>query len=125
MHQVTSNTAADEYPCIDPNDNFVVWQSTLPAKDSEIYLWNVNTHATSALTSNSTDDQYPKVYGDYVVWQGTVLNPIPADYAYIQFDYVTWLEQYSHWQTFVIPEPASAVLLALGAGVLLRRRREC
>lgn len=70
VHQVTSNTATDEYPCIDPNDNFVVWQSTLPAKDSEIYLWNVNTHATSALTSNSTDDQYPKVYGDYVVWQG-------------------------------------------------------
>jgi hypothetical protein len=60
--------------------------------------------------------------GDYVVWQGTVLNPIPDIYGSIQFVYVTWLEQYSHWQTFVMPEPATAALLALGACALVRRR---
>jgi hypothetical protein len=59
--------------------------------------------------------------GDYVVWQGTVLNPIPEVYGSIQFVYQTWLEP-PQWHTFVIPEPASAALLALGAGTLLRRR---
>jgi hypothetical protein len=60
--------------------------------------------------------------GDYVVWQGTVLNPIPEIHGSIEFVYVTWLDQYVHWYTFVIPEPATAVLLALGAAISLRRR---
>ena len=60
--------------------------------------------------------------GDYVVWQGTVLNPIPEVYGSTEFGYATVLEAYPHWQTFVIPEPATAALLVLGAGTLLRRR---
>jgi len=67
-------------------------------------------------------DQTFDTNDDYVVWQGTVLNPIPDIYGYIEFDYVTELERYSHWSTFVIPEPATAALLALGAWPLLRRR---
>jgi hypothetical protein len=59
--------------------------------------------------------------GDYVVWQGSVLDPIPEVYGSIEFAYGTLLEPEPHWYTFVIPEPASALLLALGAGLLLRR----
>jgi hypothetical protein len=67
-------------------------------------------------------DQTFDTNGDYVVWQGTVLNPTPEVYGSIEFGYATVLEAYPHWHTFVIPEPATAVLLALGAWALLRRR---
>jgi len=59
--------------------------------------------------------------GDYVLFQGTVLNPIPDIYGSIEFAYGTLLEP-PHYYTFVIPEPASGVLLALCAWSLLRRR---
>jgi hypothetical protein len=59
--------------------------------------------------------------GDYVLFQGTVLDPIPGSYGTIEFVYDTLLEP-AHYCTFVIPEPASGVLLALGAWSLLRRR---
>jgi hypothetical protein len=60
--------------------------------------------------------------GDYVVWQGTVLNPNPQAYGSVEFAYGTELEPPAHWYTFEIPEPATAVPLALGAALLLRRR---
>jgi hypothetical protein len=59
--------------------------------------------------------------GDYVVWQGTVLNPIAEAYGSIEFAYGTELDPLRSY-TFVIPEPGSALLLALGAALLLRRR---
>ncbi len=67
-------------------------------------------------------DQTFDTNGDYVVWQGTVLNPIPEIYGSIEFSYRTWLELYDHYVTFVIPEPTTAALLALGTLPLLRRR---
>jgi hypothetical protein len=60
--------------------------------------------------------------GDYVVFQGTVLNPVPETYGSIQFVYDTVLED-PYCCTFVIPEPATGVLLALSACCLARRRR--
>jgi hypothetical protein len=67
-------------------------------------------------------DQTFDTSGDYVVWQGTVLNPIPDIHGSVEFGYTTWLEPYPHWSTFVIPEPATGVLLALGACAFLLRR---
>ncbi|MBU0617203.1 MAG: PEP-CTERM sorting domain-containing protein [Planctomycetes bacterium] len=67
-------------------------------------------------------DGYFDTDGDYVVFQGTVLNPIPGLYGTIEFYYTTALEFDPQWYTFVIPEPATAALLALGACCLLRRR---
>jgi len=58
--------------------------------------------------------------GDYVVWQGTVLDPAPDVYGRIEFDYVTRQSWAAY--TFLIPEPATLGLLALGACVLRRRR---
>jgi len=59
--------------------------------------------------------------GDYVVFQGTVVNPIPDIYGTIEFAYDTLLEPPQYY-TFVIPEPATGALLALCACCLLRRR---
>jgi hypothetical protein len=66
-------------------------------------------------------DQTFDTDGDYVVWQGSVLNPIPDVYGSIEFAYGTELEPV-RWYTFEIPEPATALLLALGAALWLRRR---
>ena len=61
--------------------------------------------------------------GDYVVWQGTVLNPPPGAYGTIEFSYAMQSGTQEEL-TFVIPEPASAVLLlALAAAGSLPRRR--
>jgi hypothetical protein len=60
--------------------------------------------------------------GDYVLFQGTVLNPVPEIYGSIQFAYGTLLEP-EHYYTFVIPEPATGVLLVLVACCLPRRRQ--
>ena len=57
----------------------------------------------------------PDTDGDRVVFQATVLNPIPDHYGTIEFNYVTDLEPFGHPYTFLIPEPASGVLLALVA----------
>ena len=60
--------------------------------------------------------------GDFVVWQGTILNPIPDVYARIEFGYGTHLEPYVHDRTFLIPEPATLGLLLLCMHPLARRR---
>jgi hypothetical protein len=67
-------------------------------------------------------DLYVDPSADYVVWQGTVVNPITAAYGTIDFYYTTALELDPQYFTFVIPEPASSLLLVLGACTLLRRR---
>jgi len=59
--------------------------------------------------------------GDYVVFQGTVLNPIAGHYGTIHFSYFTLLPPYGHYYAFVMPEPASGILLALGLWSLKRR----
>lgn len=68
-------------------------------------------------------DLYIDPPGDYVVFQGTVLNPVAGPYGTIDFWYGTALEPDAHAYTFVIPEPTTGALLALGACTLLRRQR--
>ena len=49
----------------------VVWQrKTSELDDYEIYLYDADTGVTTPLTSNTTDDMYPDICGETVVWQG-------------------------------------------------------
>jgi hypothetical protein len=66
-------------------------------------------------------DLYFDTDDDYVVFQGTVLNPTADVYGTIDYHYVTLYE--NRYFTFVIPEPATGALLALGACCLARWRR--
>jgi hypothetical protein len=65
-------------------------------------------------------DLYFDTDDDYVVFQGTVLNPIGGAYGTLDFHYSTLYDD--EFSTFVIPEPATVTLLALCAYHLLRRR---
>lgn len=60
--------------------------------------------------------------GDYVVWQGTVLNPVADTYGTIEFAYATHPEPFVEYLTFLIPEPGSGLLLLAPGACLLRRR---
>ena len=66
-------------------------------------------------------DGYFDTDGDYVVFQGTVINPVTDIYGSIEFAYNTLLDPVQYY-TFVIPEPSCGALLALGVCCLARRR---
>lgn len=68
--QITHSASADEWPDTSPANSTIVWQQTPAGQDSEIWFWNFRQGLGRQLTSNTTDDAYPKIYGDAVVWQG-------------------------------------------------------
>ena len=45
-----------------------------------------------------------------------------ADFRATGADYTIWADNYNDWYAWPVPEPACAVLLALGAWALMRRR---
>ncbi len=70
LNKITDNAAADEWPDIDTTNPVVVWQQKPAGQDSEIWAWNYRLGLGRQLTSNATDEAYPKICGDAVVWQG-------------------------------------------------------
>ena len=94
-----------------------------PLADSDLIFTPDGVYDPTYLHVSSWGDHYDDGAGDYVVWQGTVANPIAGAYGSIEFFHTTALQLDPHYYTFVIPEPATSMLLVLGACTLLRRQR--
>jgi hypothetical protein len=67
--RITRNTLGDRLPKI--HGNILVWEQ-FDGQDYEIWMHNLANGTTRQLTDNTTPDVSPAVWGDHVVWQGTV-----------------------------------------------------
>jgi beta propeller repeat protein len=102
LDKITNNAAADEWPDIDATNRVIVWQQTPAGQDSEIWIWNYRQGLGKQITSNATEDAYPKIYGDAVVWQGRDADGDWEIYLYrFSTDFTTKLTNNSYDDTQV------------------------
>ncbi len=67
--QITKNPAYQGRPSV--YENYVVWQDGRNG-DADIYLYDISTGEEKQISNSSTHDEFPRIYGIYVVWMGYV-----------------------------------------------------
>lgn len=84
-----SDGTSDTSPFI--SGNRVVWTRVRGnPNNAEIYLYDIAADETTPLTSNSVLDEYPRIYGDNVVWHTRVsTSPLNYDVYYANLSSMT------------------------------------
>ena len=79
--QVVSPAGASASAC-DIAGSIVVWQDARNGHDADIYVYDLDSHRESRLTSTSTDQTLPRLDGDIVVWQDAITATNSDIYAH-------------------------------------------